>query len=452
MELFHLYTLCAILIVSSLYLRFFFAGSRRNLPAGPRPLPLAGSLLDLGAHPHRSLARLAARHGPLMALRLGSVTTLFAPQRLDAHQALRRGKVQRLVSHVAGLARQGAAVDVRRLAFTTALNLLSCTILSADLDLDDRGASGEFMEVIEEFPVAVGAPNLSDFFPAIAALDPQRLRARLVRVFKKLHAIFDEQIERRMQERPPGIHPRTTSWTCCSTTAARRTAGASIGKRCCHCLRLEVLAGDDGEVGDDGLGVEGELPERGPVLAEQLVDQRLLGDAGGAIGGSGGGCARRGFLVPLGSGPTVDLRAEAEAEASMGTMEAEARMTGGWAVGGRQARLKYLQAIVKETFRLHPPAPLLLPRQAETTTEIRGYTVPKGTRVLVNVWAIGQDRELWAEPEKFVPERFLEKEIDFRGRDFELVPFGSGRRICPGLPLAARMVHLMLSTLLHRFQ
>jgi len=115
-------------------------------------------------------------------------------------------------------------------------------------------------------------------------------------------------------------------------------------------------------------------------------------------------------------------------------------------------QLKYLQAIVKETFRLHPPAPLLLPRQAETTTEIRGYTVPKGTRVLVNVWAIGQDRKLWAEPEKFVPERFLEKEIDFRGRDFELVPFGSGRRICPGLPLAARMVHLMLSTLLHRFE
>jgi cytochrome P450 len=115
-------------------------------------------------------------------------------------------------------------------------------------------------------------------------------------------------------------------------------------------------------------------------------------------------------------------------------------------------QLKWLQAVVKETFRLHPPAPLLLPRQAETTTEVRGYTVPKGTRVLVNVWAIGQDRARWAEPEKFMPERFLEKEVDFRGRDFDLLPFGAGRRICPGLPLAARMVHLMLATLLHRFE
>jgi len=115
-------------------------------------------------------------------------------------------------------------------------------------------------------------------------------------------------------------------------------------------------------------------------------------------------------------------------------------------------KLKYLQAAVKETFRLHPPAPLLLPRQAEAATEVRGYTVPRGARVLVNVWAIGQDPELWAEPEKFVPERFLEKEMDFRGKDFELLPFGSGRRICPGMPLADRMVHLMLATLLHRFE
>jgi cytochrome P450 len=117
------------------------------------------------------------------------------------------------------------------------------------------------------------------------------------------------------------------------------------------------------------------------------------------------------------------------------------------------SKLAYLQAIVKETFRLHPPAPLLLPHQAETTTEIGGgYEVTKGARVLVNVWAIGRDSRVCPEPEKFLPERFLGKEIDFRGRDFELLPFGSGRRMCPGMPLAVRMVHLMLACLLHRFE
>ncbi|KAL6643843.1 hypothetical protein ACP70R_018609 [Stipagrostis hirtigluma subsp. patula] len=116
------------------------------------------------------------------------------------------------------------------------------------------------------------------------------------------------------------------------------------------------------------------------------------------------------------------------------------------------AQLKYLQAIVKETFRLHPPAPFLLPHQAETTTQIRGYTVPKGARVLVNVWAIGHDSKVWSKPDEFIPERFLEKVVDFRGRDFELLPFGSGRRMCPGTPLAVRMVYLMLTSLLHRFE
>ena len=257
---------CVILfLVSSLYLLRIFADARRNLPPGPWPLPLIGNLLDLGAQPHRSLARLAERHGPLMTLRLGAVTTvvassadaardvlqrhdaafsarsvpdaaracandrfsvgwlppndpgwralrkvcsaeLFSPSRLDAHKSLRREKMRGLVSHVERLSREGAAVDVGRVAFATVLNLLSRTIFSADLD--DRGGPGQFREVITQLTIAIGVPNLSDFFPAVAPLDPQRLRKRVARVYQRLHAIFDEQIDRRVLERDAGEPPK----------------------------------------------------------------------------------------------------------------------------------------------------------------------------------------------------------------------------------------------------
>lgn len=114
-------------------------------------------------------------------------------------------------------------------------------------------------------------------------------------------------------------------------------------------------------------------------------------------------------------------------------------------------RLPYLQAVVKETFRLHPPAPLLLPRHTKVDTKIMGYTIPQGSRVFVNVWAMGRDRETWPEPEKFMPERFLGRTVDLRGGDFDLIPFGGGRRICPGMPLAIRMVHLVLASPLNQF-
>ncbi len=114
-------------------------------------------------------------------------------------------------------------------------------------------------------------------------------------------------------------------------------------------------------------------------------------------------------------------------------------------------RLPYLQAVVKETFRLHPAVPLLLPRKAGADVEVRGLSVPKGARVLVNAWAIGRDPSIWENPNSFMPERFLGSEIEVRDRTFQVIPFGGGRRICPGFPLAIRMVHLMLGSLIHSF-
>lgn len=115
------------------------------------------------------------------------------------------------------------------------------------------------------------------------------------------------------------------------------------------------------------------------------------------------------------------------------------------------SKLPYLQAIVKETFRLHPVVPLLVPRKAKEDIVIGGYIIPQNARILINAWAIGRNPNVWQDCEKFTPERFLDMEIGYQGRHFELLPFGGGRRICLGLPLARRMVLMTLATLISNF-
>lgn len=100
---------------------------------------------------------------------------------------------------------------------------------------------------------------------------------------------------------------------------------------------------------------------------------------------------------------------------------------------------------------MHPAAPMLAPHQAREDACVDGYNILAGTTVFINVWGIGRDPALWDVPEEFRPERFLESKIDMRGQDFELLPFGSGRRMCPGYGLALKVMLLGLANLLHGF-
>lgn len=116
--------------------------------------------------------------------------------------------------------------------------------------------------------------------------------------------------------------------------------------------------------------------------------------------------------------------------------------------------LVYLQAIVKETLRLYPAGPLLGPREAMEECTVAGYNVPAGTRLIVNVWKIQRDPRVWPNPSEFQPERFLTShaDVDVRGQQFELIPFGSGRRSCPGASFALQVLHLALAGLLQAFE
>lgn len=115
--------------------------------------------------------------------------------------------------------------------------------------------------------------------------------------------------------------------------------------------------------------------------------------------------------------------------------------------------LVYLQAVVKEALRLYPPGPLSVPHQTTEDCNVTGFFIPKGTRLFVNVWKLHRDPRIWPEPEKFLPERFLtwQAELDVSGHHFEFIPFGSGRRSCPGITFAMQVTHLTLARLLQGF-
>lgn len=117
-------------------------------------------------------------------------------------------------------------------------------------------------------------------------------------------------------------------------------------------------------------------------------------------------------------------------------------------------KLAYLNVVIKETLRLRPPAPLSGPREAMEGFTLSGFHVPAGTRLFVNLWKLHRDPKIWSHPSEFRPERFLtdHKSLDVRGRDFEYIPFGSGRRMCPGVSFGMQVMHLVLAKLLHGFE
>lgn len=115
------------------------------------------------------------------------------------------------------------------------------------------------------------------------------------------------------------------------------------------------------------------------------------------------------------------------------------------------AKMHYMKAVIKETLRLHPPVPLLVPHESRQSVKMMDYDIAEGTQVLVNFWAIGRDPCSWEQPDEFKPERFLATNLDFKGQNYQYIPFGSGRRSCPGSSLAIGIIEVVLASLISNF-
>ena len=114
-------------------------------------------------------------------------------------------------------------------------------------------------------------------------------------------------------------------------------------------------------------------------------------------------------------------------------------------------KMSYMKATIKEAMRLHPPTPLLIPRRSMNHLRLDKYDIPPETSFIINAWAIGRDSKYWDVPIEFKPERFLKSNVDFKGQDFQFVPFGAGRRICPGITFAMSTIELTMANLLYHF-
>nr|QGV10850.1 iridoid oxidase 1 [Centranthera grandiflora] len=458
--------LAALLLLATTLLRPKSSGKK---PPGPRGLPVLGNLLQLGDLPHASMHRWRATHGPVIWLKLGAVNTMvvesssaaaelfkkhdlpFAdrkcPDVLTAYEfnqgtlgmnkfgghwrVLRRlcsmeflvnkrmnetsdlrhrirDNMERWIieESAADRARGGrGVVQLSRFLFLMAFNLVGNLMLSRDL-LDAKDSeSRQFFDCMNRVLELAGTPNIADYLPWLKWLDPVGMKREMKKNLSITMRIASRFIQERLDERKAGKIREKKDF-------------------------LDVLLEYEGD-GKDG-------PDR---MSEKninivITEMFFAGSETTSIS------IEWGFAELLRSPPTFKkVREELDRVVGVDRRVEEKDIE----------NMPYLQAVVKEALRLHPVLPLLLPRNTQEDTVYMGYHIPKGTQVLVNAWSIGRDPEIWPEPLEFKPERFLGSNIEYKGQHFELIPFGSGRRICVGFPLAHRTVHLAIATLVQSF-
>ncbi|KAJ0582347.1 putative geraniol 8-hydroxylase [Helianthus annuus] len=401
-----------------------------RLPPGPFPFPIIGNLLHLSDKPHQSLATLSKRYGPLMSLKFGTRTTIvvsspdIAKEFLQTHDHSFSSRsvpdVAKMVDHAKysivwlpvgekwrRLRRisKEYVFSMQRLDASEFLRQTKVKELVDHVDnccISEKAVNIEFKDDVWALLEIGGKPNISDFFPVLRFFDLQGLLRRGNLHGNKILTIFDNVIDKRLQTRSTSLRDNDVLDSLLNLNQMDESAFSRNDMR--HLFFALFIAGTD----TTSATLEW-------AMAELIHNPDKLATA-------------RSEIIKL----LMENKEKIIQESDI-------------------SQLPYLQAVIKETLRLHPPVPFLIPHQAIRDIEIQGFLVPKNAQILCNLWAMGRDPKVWSHPDTFMPERFLEVNVDYRGQDFELIPFGAGRRICPGLNMAHRMLHIMLGSLIQKF-
>ncbi|KEH15784.1 cytochrome P450 family 71 protein [Medicago truncatula] len=431
-----------------------------NLPKGPRKLPIIGNIHNLlSSQPHRKLSDLAKKYGPVMHLQLGEISTIvisspdyarevmkthdinfatrpqilaveimtynstniiFAPygnywrqvrkictfellslKRVNSYQPIREDVLSDLVKWIAS--ENGSPINLTKALISSIYTIVSRAAFGNKCKDQEK-----FISVVKQTIRIAGGFDLGDLFPSAKWLQQVTgLRPKL----EMLHRQTDQILENIINEHKE----------------------ARYGK-------LKEDEGEEEDLLDVLLKYEDGSNKEFSLTKDNI--KAIIMDIFGA-GGDTSATTIDWAMAEMIREPRIMMKAQAEVR--------EVFTLNGKVDENYISKLNYLKSVVKETLRLHPPAPLLLPRECGKACEINGYNIPFRSKVIINAWAIARDPNFWTEPERFYPERFTDSTIDYKGGNFEYIPFGAGRRICPGSIFGLRNVELALAMLLYHF-
>ncbi|MQM23864.1 hypothetical protein Taro_056934, partial [Colocasia esculenta] len=409
-----------------------------KLPPGPRGLPLIGNLHQLGKHPHQTLYQLSKQYGPIMQLQLGRVPAVVISSAQMAEQVLKTHDLlfcsrpdmatgKRLSYNFSDVVLSPYNAAWRELRKITFLNLLNPKMVEGFRHAREEEAE-RMMASISHLSSLSQPINLSSSLHFFS--NNLICKVAFGRIFQS--------------EEPVGDQKNGFYKVLSESQELYMVLFASDYFSYAGWVDVVIATHEDpmrADAKEDIVDVLLRLQKEENHLTEDQVKGVLMNIF--HAGTETTFATLEYAMAELVKNPSAMLKAQEEVRRVVGDK--------GRVEECDVPQLSYLKLVVKEALRLHPVVPLLVPRETMGHVKIDEYDVFPKTRVFVNAWAIGRDPDFWDKPDEFIPERYVGSDVDFRGHNFEFVPFGAGRRMCIGLSFAIITIELALANLLYAF-